>query len=115
MDRGEVVRVELPPPQGQSGREQIGKRPAVVVQVPAASANLSTVILVPLTGQLHNARHFGSVVITATPENGLDVDSVALIHQLRAIDRKRILATLGRITDDDLHKINSKIRDILGL
>lgn len=115
MNRGDVVRVDLPAPKGTAGREQIGERPAVVVQIGNATANLSTVILVPFTSSKNSLRLFGSVNVSATPSNGLAVDSVALVHQLRAIDKHRIRRVDGRVSDTDLMNIESKVREILGL
>ena len=113
MERGDVVRVDLPPPKGPTGREQIGPRPAIVLQVEEAT-NLETIIVVPCTGQLHNIRHYGAVRISASDSNGLDVDSVALVHQLRTIDRRRIMRTLGRLSNDDLKQVEAGVRAILG-
>jgi mRNA-degrading endonuclease toxin of MazEF toxin-antitoxin module len=52
MNRGDVVLVQLPPPAGPSGTEQFGTRPAIVVQDEAGLANLSTLLIVPLTSRL---------------------------------------------------------------
>jgi mRNA interferase MazF len=114
MERGDVVRVDLPPPLGVAGGEQIGERPAVILQVKLA-ANLDTVLVVPCTSKLHNSRHFGAVQVAASALNGLDVESVFLVHQLRAIDRRRIRRVVGRLAADDLARIESRVRDILGL
>lgn len=115
MERWDVVRVNLPQPQGQAGREQIGERPAVVIQVDAAIANLSTVIVVPFTSNTASLRFFGSVLIVATPTNGLTCDSIALIQQLRVIDKRRITRVVGKLSADDLADIESKVRELLGL
>jgi mRNA interferase MazF len=115
MERGDVVRVDLPPPSGQPGTEQFGERPAIVIQINSANASLSTVILVPLTSNQSANRFFGSVPISATASNGLTINSVALVHQLRAIDQRRVRRVAGKVSAEDFVKIEAKVREILGL
>jgi mRNA interferase MazF len=115
MDRGDVVRVDLPQPSGKPGSEQFGERPAVIFQVNEATANLSTVILVPFTKNRQALRFFGSVLVKATTSNGLDYDSVALVHQLRTIDKRRVRRVAGQLSADDLKSIETKVREILQL
>jgi len=115
MNRGDVVLVELPPPAGPSGREQFGTRPAIVVQDQASFANLSTVLIVPLTSRLSAARFPGSFVVSPTSTNGLDAESVVLTHQLRAIDRRRIQRVIGRLADDQMVTLESEVRRLLHL
>lgn len=115
MNRGDIVLVQLPRPAGQSGREQFGTRPAIIVQSDTASTNLSTVLLVPLTSRPGAARFPGSFTVPATDTNGLDVESVVLTHQLRAIDRRRVQQVLGRLARDHMARLESEIRSLLGL
>jgi mRNA-degrading endonuclease toxin of MazEF toxin-antitoxin module len=115
MNRGDIVRVQLPPPAGPSGREQFGTRPAIVVQDEANFANLSTVLIVPLTSRLSAARFPGSFIVSPTETNGLDVESVVLTHQLRAIDRRRIQRVIGRLAHDQMTALESEVRRLLRL
>jgi mRNA interferase MazF len=115
MNRGDVVRVDLPQTSGQPGREQIGERPAVILQVGKATTNLSTVILVPFTSNQKSVNLFGSVLVQASSTNGLTVDSVALVHQIRVIDKRRIRRTDGQLAQFDLDRIENNVRELLGL
>ena len=115
MNRGDVVLVQLPPAVGPSGTEQFGTRPAIVVQDEARFANLSTVLIVPLTSRLSAARFPGPFVVSPTDANGLDVESVVLTHQSRAIDPRRIQRVIGRLPDDHLARLKSELRRLLGL
>lgn len=54
MDRGDVVRVELPAPRQGNGHEQAGIRPAVAVQ--ANTPGTSTMMIVPFTSRLDALR-----------------------------------------------------------
>ena len=98
MKRGDVVRVDIPRPRGAPGREQFGLRPAIIVQDEPHLENLSTVLVVPLTSNLTATRFAGSFTISPSAQNGLTVDSVALVHQVRAVDRRRIQERLGEVS-----------------
>ncbi|MHC4398126.1 MAG: type II toxin-antitoxin system PemK/MazF family toxin [Planctomycetota bacterium] len=115
MNRGDIVLVQLPRPAGPSGREQFGTRPAVIVQSDTDSTSLSTVLLGPLTSRLSAARFPGSFTVPATDANGLNVESVVLTHQLRAIDRRRIEQVVGRLAHDHMATLESEIRGLLSL
>ena len=115
MERGDVVRVDLPAPLGQPGREQTGERPAAILQAAIATANLSTVVVVPFTSKQQAIRFAGSVLVHKSASNGLSVDSVALAAQIRAIDKKRIRRVDGKLSESELQAIESKVREILGL
>jgi mRNA interferase MazF len=115
MRFGEVVLVELPRPSGPPGKEQFGARPAIVVHADNARANLSTLVIVPLTSQLKAMSFQGSFQVSPSQENGLTEESVVLSHQIRAIDKKRILKVLGRIADADMQKLQQELKMILRL
>lgn len=95
MRFGDVVLVELPRPSGPPGREQFGARPAIVVHADNARANLSTLVIVPLTSQAKALSFQGSYLVKPSKENGLAEESVVLSHQIRAIDTKRIFKGTG--------------------
>ena len=115
MKRGDVVLVQLPRPQGKPGHEQYGVRPAVVIQNDPELAKLSTTVVVPLTSQLSATRFENTLIISPTGENGLKVKSVALVHQLRAIDRQRINSTIGKLSSEDLTSLVDKLKAHLAL
>ncbi len=116
MRRGDVILVHLPAPQGQPGREQFGTRPAVVIQSDLPEyAILATVVIVPLTSQLKALSFSGSFRVEPTTENGLDVPSVVLTQQLRAVDKKRVQATIGRLSEADCSRLEAALKTLLGL
>ena len=115
MHRGEVVQVQLPRPAGRAGHEQFGSRPAIVVQEIAASANLATIVVVPLTSQLSATRFVGSFTVSPTETNGLSVESVVLTHQVRAIDQRRIEKVIGTLSDEQMAQLDAELRGLLGL
>jgi mRNA-degrading endonuclease toxin of MazEF toxin-antitoxin module len=115
MVRGDVVLVELPRPLGSSGHEQFGRRPAIIVQDNAATASLSTVVVVPLTTTLKAAAFSGSFLLTPSRTNGLDETSVVLTHQIGALDKRRIARKIGKLASRDLELLETNLRRLLGL
>jgi mRNA interferase MazF len=88
--RGEVWLVDLGQPKGD--HEQAGRRPAVIFQTDDLSP-LSTVVIIPLTTQTKRAGFSNTVWIPAK-DGGQNQDSVALCHQIRALDRRKLSTRL---------------------
>jgi mRNA-degrading endonuclease toxin of MazEF toxin-antitoxin module len=59
---GDVYWVAFP---ARGGHTQAGRRPAIVIQSPAASEGLPTVLLIPRTSQLDALRFPGTVPVEA--------------------------------------------------
>lgn len=113
MKRNDVVMVQLPPPLGGVGREQSGRRPAIVVS--DDSTGLPTIVVVPLTSQLA-ALHFPHTLrVEPSPDNGLSVPSVVLLFQLQVVDKRRVSRVVGELDQDHVALINSRLRSMLNL
>jgi mRNA interferase MazF len=115
MSRGDIWAVEFPIPAGSSGHEQIGTRPAVVVQTDLDDARLPTTIVVPMTSKPGANRFPYAIEITASDQNGISRASVLLVFQLRAIDKRRLGKKLGNLEPHYIHRMEDGIRTILGL
>jgi mRNA interferase MazF len=86
------------------GSEQGGIRPAIVVSNNKFNMHSSAMTVVPLTSQMKNSPVH--VFINKLEYNiGLEQDSIALIEQIRTIDKKRIVSYIGECP----HKLMSKI------
>jgi mRNA interferase MazF len=113
MARGDIHFVDFPE---QQGREQRGHRPAIAVQVDTPGAqNLPTLLVVPVTGQLKRASQAFTFVVNPTATNGLTRQSVLLVNQLRAVDRKRLGRKIGTLEAAYLRLLERALRDVLGL
>jgi mRNA interferase MazF len=104
--RGEIWWVSFDPTQGGEIRKT---RPAVVVTADALNRARHTVVVVPLsTGpQPHPP------LVVATPSAG--ARSVAVCDQLRAIDKRRLTRSGGRLALTDLQAVEDGLRRILEL
>jgi mRNA interferase MazF len=106
MTRGDVYLAALDPARGH---EQRGTRPVIVFQNDQLNAVGFTVIIIPLTTNLRRAA-LPSCLRIDHGDGGLPNDSVALCHQLRAVDPDRLttrLGTLGPRTMEELARIVS--------
>src|SRR2546425_11931116 len=104
--RGDIWWVNLDPAQGSEIRKT---RPAVVMTADALNRARRTVVIVPLsTGPAPRPP-----LVVATPSAG--PNSVAVCDQLRAVDKRRLTRTSGRLSMADLEMIEDGVRRILQL
>ena len=111
MTPGELYWVEFPT---ANGHEQTGRRPAIVLQDDTYAGGVSVVFVIPVTGSLPNLRFPATVRIDSSTANGLLADSVALVFQARAIDRRRIGKRIGVIEPAVLAKLYDALDKLTG-
>ena len=108
MKVGDLYWVEFP---ARSGHAQAGRRPAIIAQAPST---LPTILLVPLSSQLDALRFPGTVLVEASQQNGLRHNSVALVFQLTAVDKRYITEQLGKVSDAVMAQIWSALDALTG-
>ncbi len=109
--RGEVWLAD--PPRLLQGREQLGRRPVLVIsadQLNHGPAGLS--IVVPFTTR---DRGLPLHVVVDPPDGGLTEHSVLMIEQLHAADHTRFAQLLGRVTGVTLLEVEDRLRIALDL
>jgi len=99
--RGEVWLANLDPTRGS---EQAGTRPVLVFQNDVINRFTTTLLCVPMTTNLRRASLPSCVQITKG-EGGLTSDSVALCHQLRVVDKTRLIKRPGAASPKTLSAI----------
>jgi len=104
--RGDVWWVDFEPSQGAEIRK---RRPAVVITADALNRARRTVVVVPLS----TGPEPRPPIVVAIPSAGQR--SVAVCDQLRAIDKRRLERSAGRISAADLGVIEDGIRRIFDL
>jgi len=103
-DAGDIVWISFDP---QTGHEQAGHRPAVVLSPSAYNAKTSLMICCPMTSQIKNYP-FEVRIAGATP-------SAALADQVKSLDwRKRGARRKGTISVAELADVRAKIRALIG-
>jgi mRNA interferase MazF len=108
---GDIHWVQLP---AANGYEQRGRRPAVILQDEHYAGGLPVVLVVPLTTARAALRFVGTILIQPTVENGLRQASVALVFQVRAIDRRRVQERIGNVSAEVLHEMFAELDKLMG-
>ena len=111
MTPGDIYWIDLPP---TGGHEQSGRRPAIVLQDDDYAGNLPLVIVLPLTSAMSASRFAGTLILEPTASNGLRKPSVALVFQVRAVDRHTVQDKLGSVGEETLTEIYSLLDRLTG-
>lgn len=101
IKRGEIWLAELNPTRGS---EQAGTRPVLIFQNNIISKYTTTILAIPLTTNLRRAS-LPSCVQISKGDGGPASDSVVLCHQLRVLDKTRLLRRLGTVKAQTLSAI----------
>ncbi len=111
MKRGDVYFANLNPVKGS---EQAGARPVILYHNDRLILAGNTVIVIPLTTNL-KSRALPSAVFVPAGEGGLKQDSVALCHQIRALDKSGIMDYWGSLPKNRLDEIDHVVLRTLGI
>ena len=103
-ERGDVVWINLDP---QTGHEQAGVRPVLVLSPAAYNEKVGLMLCCPITNQVKGYPF--EVQIRDNPK----VSGVILSDQVKSLDWKaRGAKKKGRISDDELSEVLNKLRAI---
>lgn len=108
MKQGEIWNLYLDP---ISGREQGGRRPAVIISGNLLNRYLEVVIVCPLTTSIKNYK--GNLVLEPNKTNGLKIKSEVLTFHIRSVSKNRLDKKLGNVTEKDVAFIKATLDDIL--
>ncbi|HEY7709887.1 MAG TPA: type II toxin-antitoxin system PemK/MazF family toxin [Candidatus Entotheonella sp.] len=111
VTRGDVWLADLNPTRGS---EQAGTRPVLIFQRDDVSRFTTTVLAIPFTTNLRRAA-LPSCVQIPQGEGGLASDSVALCHQLRVLDKARLLRKLGTVGQTTIFAVESCVMYTMGI
>lgn len=104
-ERGDAVWIDMSP---QAGREQAGRRPAVVLSPRSYNAKVGLAIVCPVTSRV---KGYGFEI--AIPD-GLPLSGVALADQVRSLDwRVRPADFIARLPVESVEAILAKVRVLL--
>lgn len=104
--RGQVWWINLDPAIGSEIKK---RRPCVVVSHDTVNRLRRTPVVVPLS----NSAKASSPVVVPMPSAG--VDSVAVVDQIRAVDKKRFIHAQGFVSLHDLESLEQAIGRVLDL
>ena len=110
--RGEIYLTALDP---TVGKEIQKTRPALVIQNDVSNRLTQMTIVAPITSTVRFPLNPVHVLLPADQSTGLDLTSVALLSQIRAIDRVRLIKRLGIVDEQTLQQVDEAIKISLGL
>ncbi len=106
-ERGDAIWLEFDP---QAGREQAGRRPALVLSPSTYNRKSGLALVCPITTQV-KGYPFESVI-----PKGLPIEGVVLCDQVRCLDwQKRRAKKIGQVPAVLLDDVTAKIAALLGL
>lgn len=111
MKKGDIYYADLSP---VVGSEQGGNRPVLIVQNDVGNRYSPTVIVAAITSQTGKASlptHIG----ISMQESGLPKSSVALLEQIRTIDKSRLKQYVGRISKSEMALVDKAIQVSFGI
>ena len=103
MRKGEVWIVDIA---SSGGHEQEGLRPAIIM----ADIIGPIVTIIPCTSNMESLRFPFTFEIIPSIKNGLNKNSVAVIFQLRAIDRKKLRNKIGLLNKKEIKTVDNFIK-----
>ncbi|MEG0691784.1 MAG: type II toxin-antitoxin system PemK/MazF family toxin [Oscillospiraceae bacterium] len=87
------------------GSEQQGRRPVVIIQNNVGNKHSPTVIVASITSKIGIKSKLPTHYYIGA-ENGLELPSVALLKQLRTIDKHRLESYIGRLSATHINGLN---------
>ncbi|HZK22620.1 MAG TPA: type II toxin-antitoxin system PemK/MazF family toxin [Atopostipes sp.] len=110
IKRGEVYYADLSP---VVGSEQGGVRPVLILQNNVGNKYSPTVIVAAITSKIDKSRVPTHVAIGK--DKGLTDDSVALLEQIRTIDKQRLTDKITHLNDDIMKEVDKALKISIGI
>ena len=110
LKRGDIYYANLNP---VVGSEQGDVRPVLVVQNDIGNEHSPTIVVTPITKNLRKNPLPTHVLLSTSC--GLESDSLALVEQIRTIDRSRLTGYIGRIGRKEQKLIDDALAVCVGI
>jgi mRNA interferase MazF len=109
-ERGDIYLVSLDPTIGS----EINKtRPALIISNNINNQFSETVTVIPITSSMRKTYPFETFL--PSDESGLSKNSKVKCNQIRTIDKKRLLKSLGKVSPEKLKEIETALLIHLGM
>lgn len=109
--RGDLYYEDLSP---VVGSEQGGIRPVLIVQNNTGNRFGPTLIVAAITSKADSKANLPTHILLHAV-HGLERDSLALLEQVRTIDRRRIREYIGTLDEENMGRINQALTISFGL
>jgi len=111
LRRGDIYYADLNP---VIGSEQGGVRPVLILQNDIGNRYSPTTIIAAITSRIHKAKLPTHVELPSEQSN-LPQDSVALLEQLRTIDKQRLTEKVSHLDLSIMEQVDKALEISLGL
>lgn len=109
IKRGDIFMANLNP---IVGSEQGGDRPVLVVQNNIGNIHSQTVIVAIISSKVENKKLPTHVFIE---KSVLPLDSVVCTEHIRTLDRTRLFRYVGKLTDEEMDKVDTALQISMGV
>lgn len=110
VKRGDIYVADLPT-DAEGGCEQQGTRPVLVIQNNTGNLHAPTVIIAPISSQMHKATRLPTHVILDCLNRPCFVE----LEQIRTIDKRRLKIHVGQIDAATQSRVNEAIKISLAI
>lgn len=108
ITQGDIFLADLNP---VKGHEQAGFRPVLVLQNNILNLHLNTVVIAPITSSLQ-LEGFMTTFFLDNKNSKLKKDSLALLFQIRTIDKSRLVKKIGELNQNNFSHLRVKLMRI---
>jgi mRNA interferase MazF len=108
ITQGDIFLADLNP---VKGHEQAGFRPVLVLQNNILNRHLRTVVIAPITSNLQ-LKGFMTTFFLNNKNSKLKKDSLALLFQIRTIDKSRLVKKTGELNQNNFSHLRVKLMRI---
>ena len=107
IKRGDVYYADLGP---TIGSELGGLRPVLIVQPDVGNKYSPTVIAIPMKRKTDETTSSPCVLVTAE-QSGLAKDSLAMVENVRTLDKRRLKEKMGHLDKNIMEQINEALKE----
>jgi mRNA interferase MazF len=111
VNRGDIYLADLNPVRGS---QQAGTRPVLIYKHSWLLKRSRTVIIIPFTTNL-KMQNLPSCLLIKSGEGDLQRNSVALCHQIRALDKSGLIKHLGSLPPQIMSQLDEVVLFTLGI
>lgn len=111
MNRGDIYFVDFSTPVGV---EMGGARPVIIISSNDDNMVTPTILVAPLTSKLRGNLLPTHVRINAG-QGGVEKDSLVLLEQIRAIDKRRLMYKVGSLEVETMAQVFESLKAFIGL
>lgn len=111
--RGEIYMVDFGEGEGESVHQ--GRRPCVIISNDVGNRYSNIVNVCLLTTKIMKKQYPTHLKLTPNELNKLKLPSTLMAEQVRTIGRERLWFKIGKLTDEEIHKMDEVIQVTFGI